>query len=366
MKADVDARAVGVGVGVHLLRHSRRGRDVVGADDRRRARERGRLPNGPPEPVQRVFVFPRIARNAPRADPVGPRGHVAHAVAKPDGIGDHHRATGRRGVAHSDGAAGRRTTGREVVGAEVHPAVADLAVVDADLRAAAGVIDRVELIRAVRPRRGPGIHGVDPGGGDRRGVGGRGGLGAGIHGGVAVAGRVGHGAVVLVVPPRAGGARQPRARPDHVGGIVVDHHLGKLPADGPHRHHRRARPEEVVDVERELVLIAEILDERQQVATVGRVAIEHVAPLPAVPGRCVDDLPGQGSLRLAADRDEPLGRRQRESWLQRLVDERPGRGSPASRVSMEWRTGHSGHSGCPEEASPARRGLADPGEAPLK
>ncbi len=77
---------------------------------------------------------------------IGTVAHVAHAVAEADGIGDHRSAFGRL-VADLDAAAG---AGVEVIGAKIDPALADHAVVDANLGdAASTVVDPIKLVGPV-------------------------------------------------------------------------------------------------------------------------------------------------------------------------------------------------------------------------
>src|ERR1035441_6989895 len=85
---------------VHSSGHARWGADVAGAlvAGPRREHVGLPLPQAVANPIPRSFLFARIGRDLPSRH----RHNVAHAVAKPDGVGHGYRAKPGRGLEVAD------------------------------------------------------------------------------------------------------------------------------------------------------------------------------------------------------------------------------------------------------------------------
>src|ERR1035438_3834095 len=265
---------------VHGAGHARWGADIAGAlvAGPRRQHISLSLSQALENPIPGSFLFARIGGDLPSRH----RHNVAHAVAKPDGIGYGYRAKPGRGlqVADDDRTSLRIRARCQVVGAQINPAAADHVMGHANERLPAGVQYPVKLARPIRPVAHPGIDRVIAGGRDSRRVSRRRGFGL-VQQGKAIR----HRPRAAKVDGRV--AVKPLSRELHARGVIIQYHLIWLIANGPESDDRRAgvksiRNEEVHLVEVPVVFIHFLADPAPGSPVVP-------VPSPAVAGAGEDD-----------------------------------------------------------------------------
>ena len=218
----------------------------------------------------------------------------------------------------------------EMIGTEVNPAAADFAMIDADPRLPASMIDFVKLRRAIGSRSHPGIDRIKAIGRNVRRVRRGRRFGSAIRAGESIVDGIRRGAVVRVVPTRRAswymvipGTRKGDRSDRRVWSIeqrVVDHNLIRLMPDRPHRHNGCPGSEQIVGKQRRLILVAEVFDHAVVQPPAGTPCTRVV--LIAMAGRYEHDLAGQRTGWLRSDRHKPC-RGKSQSAFERLKRKQP-------------------------------------------